>query len=81
MKEGQSAKGREEREGVIIDPVGRVIVSSDQILRTKLILEAHEPPFSGHFGAKKIGDIVARSWWWPEMIKDVEKIVSTCDVC
>ena len=81
VKEGQSARGRGEREGVIIDSVGRVIVPSDQILRTKLILEAHEPPFCGHFGAKKTGDIVARSWWWPEMIKDVEKIVSTCDVC
>ena len=59
--EGRSAKGREVRDGVIFDPVDRVIVPADLPLRTKLVLEAHEPPFSGYFGAKKTGDIVARS--------------------
>ena len=81
VKEGQSARGREVREGIIFDPVDRVIVPADLPLRTKLILEAHEPPFSGHFGVKKTCDIVARTWWWPEMAKDVEKIVNTCDIC
>ena len=80
-KEGQSARGREVRDGLILDPISRVIVPASWPLRTKLILEAHEPPFCGHFGAKKTAEIASRSWWWPELNKDVERIVGTCDVC
>ena len=66
---------------MILDPVGRVIDPCDPPLRAKLILEAHEPPFCGHFGVKKTAEAVARSWWWPEMNKDVERVVGTCDIC
>ena len=62
VKSGTSTRGREEREGVILDPVGRVIVLCDPPLRAKLILEAHEPPFCGYFGVKKTAEAVARSW-------------------
>ena len=81
VKEGLSTRGSELQGGVMLDPVGRVIVPADCSLRTKLILEAHEPPFCGHFGARKTGEIVSRSWWWPGLPKDVERIVGSCDVC
>ena len=81
VKSGTSTRGREEREGVIIDLVGWVIVPGDPLLRAKLILEAYEPHFCGHFGVKKTAEAVARSWWWPEMNKDIERVVGTCDIC
>ena len=81
MKSGTSTKGREERERVIIDLVGRVIVLFDHPLRAKLIFEAHELLFCGYFGVKKMAGAVARSWWWPEMNKDVERAMGTYDVC
>ena len=63
VKSRTSTREREEREGVIIDLVGRVKALCDHLLRAKMILEAHEPPFCGHFGVKKTAEAVARSWW------------------
>ena len=61
--------------------MGRVIVPENTLLKAKLVLEAHEPLFCGHFGAKKTTEVVSRNWWWPDLPKEVEKIVSACDIC
>ena len=58
MEKGLSARESEVQEGLIIDHVGRVIVPENTLLKAKLVLEAHEPPFCGHFGVKKITEIV-----------------------
>ena len=70
---------REDR--LLQDGGGRILVPKDSILRNKIILEAHEPPFVGHFGVKRTSDLIARIWRWDRMRSDVEKIVSTCDLC
>ena len=64
-----------------MDQIDRAVVPKNAILRAKIILEAHEPPFCGHFGAKRTHEVVARNFWWPEMRNDVDRIVRTCDVC
>ena len=38
-----------EREGLLVTPLSQVCVPNDVVLRYKLMLEAHEPPFAGHF--------------------------------
>ena len=81
VEKGRSTRGKEVRQGVILDQVDRVIVPRDMVLRTKLVLEAHEPPFCGHFNSRRTLDIVTRNFWWPEVWRDVERIVRTCDVC
>ena len=57
-----------------------MIIPRDAALRAKLMLEAHEPPFCGHFGARRTQDVVSRNFWWPELRSDVDRIVHTCDV-
>ena len=81
VEQGLPHRGKEVRQGVIIDQVDRILVPRGTALRAKLVLEAHEPPFCGHFGAKRTQEIVSRSFWWPELPGDVERIVRTCDVC
>ena len=81
VEQGRSVRGKEVRQGVIMDQIDRAVVPKDAVLRAKLILEAHEPPFCGHFGAKRTHEVVARNFWWPEMRNDVDRIVRTCDVC
>ena len=46
-----------------------------------MVLKAHEPPFCSYFGVKKIIEIVFRNWWWPDLPKEVERIVFACVIC
>ena len=63
VMQGRSLRGKEVKQGIILDHTERAIVPNDRCLRTKLILEAHEPPFCGHFGPKRTQEVVARSFW------------------
>ena len=81
VEKGHSVRGKEVRQSIIIDQVDRVIVPRDSALRAKLVLEAYEPPFCGHFNARRTLEIVSQSFWWPEIRSDVDRIVRTCDVC
>ena len=48
------------KEGMIQDGGGRVIIPVNNALRVKLILESHEPLFAGHFGIKRTCELVRR---------------------
>jgi hypothetical protein len=45
-------------------------------VRLLLLQEAHGGGLMGHFGAKKMADILAGHFFWPQMRKDVEIFVS-----
>ena len=51
------------------------------VLRFKLVLEAHEPPFAGHFGRVRTESELRKQWWWQDLHHTVEQVVATCDVC
>ena len=70
-----SAQGLLETEG------GQVCVPNDDVLRYKLVLEAHEPLFTGHFSERKTLEHVRRHWWWPHMTHTVQRVVKCCPVC
>ena len=38
-------------------------------------------PAAEHGGRWKIMELVTRNYWWPGVIKDVEKYVNSCDMC
>ena len=63
------------------DGGGRLLVPHDLILRTKIILEAHEPAFVGYFGVRRTKELVKRNWKWSSLDADVEHVVETCDLC
>jgi hypothetical protein len=54
-------------------PVGSV--------RLLLLQEAHAGGLMGHFGAKKMEDMLATHFFWPKMRRDVERFVSRCATC
>ena len=51
------------------------------MLRYKLVLENHEPPYAGHFGRNRTEAELRKRWWWTNLARTVEQVVSTCDVC
>ena len=67
--------------GLIEDGGGRLLVPKDTVLRMKIILEAHEPAFVGHFGIKKTRELVRRNWRWSSLDADVERIIGSCNLC
>jgi hypothetical protein len=43
--------------------------------------EAHGGGLMGHFGVKKIEDVLPAHFFWPKMRRDVECYVSRCTIC
>jgi hypothetical protein len=46
-----------------------------------LIQEAHGEGLMGHFGAKKMEDVLASHFFWPKMRRDIERFVARCTTC
>ena len=50
--------------------------------RVKEILSvAHDHHLSGHQGTNRTYQQLAQIYWWPQMIKDVQHYIKTCDIC
>jgi hypothetical protein len=56
------------------------IPSSDEI-KSELMREAHDSAVSGHLGVAKTLDILSRSFFWPNMGKDVKEYIGSCSSC
>ena len=50
-------------------------------LRELFLREAHGGGLMGHFGVKKTHKVVHEHFYWPSLMKDVERICSRCVVC
>ena len=58
---------------------GKVWILSDPLLR-KLIMESeHDSHMAGHMGMDKTMEMVNRNFYWPEMAKDIEDYVRSCE--
>jgi hypothetical protein len=55
-----------------------ILVGSVRLL---LMQEAHGGGLMGHFGAKKMEDVLATHFFWPRMRRDVERFVARCTTC
>ena len=60
---------------------GRWCTAVPREMRKMLMQEAHSGKFSGHFGEKRIYDLLRRSYWWPGMRTDVRAYCRACLVC
>jgi hypothetical protein len=58
-----------------------LVVPDVKEIREKFIREAHDPPYSGHFGSKRTLETLTMSYWWPGMRNDVESYVKKCLRC
>ena len=70
---------REENRLILRDR--KVYVPKDEKLRAEVIWLHHDMPVGGHGGQQKTTELVARNFWWPEVIKKVKKYVEECDTC
>ena len=60
---------------------GKVWIPSDPSLR-KLIMESeHDSRVAGHVGMDKTMELDDRNFYWPEMAKDIEDYVRSCEDC
>ena len=60
---------------------GRLYVPNNRILRSDLLVEAHDSPLSGHLGIKKTLYKLSRFYYWPHMDKEVKEYVKSCLAC
>ena len=60
---------------------GKVWIPSNPSLR-KLITESeHDSRMAGHIGMDKTMELVDRNFYWPEIAKDIEDYVCSCEDC
>jgi len=70
------------RHGVVCVVVGgKPVVWVPDCLKRKLLEDAHDNPFAGHFGADKTLRLLADSWWWPGMSREVSNYTRSCAQC
>ena len=58
-----------------------VVLPADPELINKVLAECHDTPYCGHVGRTKTLHNVQRYFWWPNMQKDVQQFVASCDSC
>jgi hypothetical protein len=46
-----------------------------------LLQEAHGGGLMGHFGVKKMMDILTAHFFWPKMRRDVAQFIAHCTTC
>lgn len=50
-------------------------------LRTNVLRECHNSPLSGHLGVHKTYDRIREVYYWPQMKRDVQTHIATCEEC
>jgi hypothetical protein len=58
-----------------------LVVPNDTALRQAFLHAAHDAKFSGHLGAARTFQNLARHYWWPGLRADVRKYVAECTSC
>ncbi len=60
---------------------GRLVIMGDVTERKKIVQEFHNPPTAGHPAIARTKDLIARSYWWPKLQKDVKEYIKGCAQC
>jgi hypothetical protein len=59
----------------------RICIPNDAGLKSTILRELHDAPYSGHQGQKRTLDKVARAYFWPRMAHDVREYIRACLEC
>jgi len=60
---------------------GKVYVPKNEELKVEIIQLYHDVPVTRHRGKWKMIELVTKNYWWPDIMKDVEKYVEGCNMC
>jgi len=78
----RNLRGNEwEIKGDLVLKEGKVYVLKDKKLRIEIIWLYHDIPVVEHEERWKTMELVTRNYWWPEMMKNVEKYVDEYNLC
>ena len=50
-------------------------------LRREIIQLHHDTSVGEHGGRWKMVELIVRNYWWPGVMKEMERYVDGCDVC
>lgn len=70
-----------ERRGEFWYSRGALVIPDLPDLKHQIMFEFHDIPISGHVGTEKTRRAILQHYWWPEIRKDVEHYVLTCELC
>jgi transposase InsO family protein len=59
----------------------QVYVPPEHSVRAELLMRYHDDPLAGHFGPRKTRELLERKYYWPELRRDVQEYVTSCQVC
>ena len=59
----------------------RIYVPNDADLRRRIVEQHHNSKVAGHPGRWKTLELVAHSYWWPQMSWYIGTYCRTCDLC
>jgi transposase InsO family protein len=59
----------------------RVYVPLEPALRAELLKTYHDDPLAGHFGRAKTLELLARSYHWLNIERDVKEYIDSCVIC
>ena len=59
----------------------RVVVSDDLDVKSLLVSELHNVPYSAHPGVQRTISKVRRYFWWKGMVGDIREFVESCLTC
>jgi len=59
----------------------KVYVLKNKELRPEIIWLYHNVLIARHGGKWKMTKLITRNYWWPEVMRDVERYVKGCDMC
>ena len=58
-----------------------IYIPPDSDLCCRIVALCHDTKLAGHPGWFKMLELVARNYWWPNMLRYVSCYVATCDLC
>lgn len=68
-------------EGRILLKDGKLVVPEDDLLRTRIVDEAHSRKTTAHPGRNKTKKLLAARYWWPGLAGFVDQFVANCVTC
>ena len=71
----------EERDGTLMDNLGRLYVPKSNLLWMEVIQKHHNSLIARHPGYEKTLDLLQRNYYWPGMATTVKEYITRCDTC
>ena len=60
---------------------GRIYVPNNKKLRKEILKEHHDPADIRHLKQHRMLELLKRTYWWPELKKDIKKYMQGCLKC